>query len=206
MGETLRLEDACSELVDCVNRTAPETSEGGFFAVGTPAMRGNIINLAEARELSGETFRIWTRRLVPEEGDLLLAREAPVGPVVRIPSGGRLAAGQRTMHLRADGAVIDSRFMFYVLTSPRVQQELMALAMGSTVPHLRVADVKAFRLPVLPDLHQQRAIAGVLGALDDKIAVNDRVATSGDELAAALTLDAFSDEVVSLSAVASVTM
>ncbi len=102
MGNELTLAEVCDEIVDCVNRTAPEDLDGEYFAVGTPAMRGNVVNLSEARTITKETFVKWTRRLVPEPGDLLLAREAPVGPVIRIPEGGRYAAGQRTTHLRAN--------------------------------------------------------------------------------------------------------
>lgn len=178
----LTLADACIELVDCVNRTAPETSTGTYFAVGTPAMRGNSIDLSQARRISHETFARWTRRLVPEEGDILLAREAPVGPVVRVPSGGNIAAGQRTMHLRANPQVVHPRFLFYLLTSPTVQSQLLALAMGSTVPHLRVADVKAFSLPKLPPLAHQVAIQELLGALDDKIAFNEQLLSLVDQL------------------------
>ena len=175
MGENLTLQDVCKEIVDCVNRTAPEDPDGEFFAIGTPAMRGNKINLAEARRLSREVYDRWTRRLVPKGGDLLLAREAPVGPVVRIPDGGTYAAGQRTTHLRANPEMVDPRFLYYLLISPEVQQRILAGAMGSTVPHLRVADVKALPLPDLPNPKTQRGIAELLGALDDKISANDVV-------------------------------
>lgn len=177
MGETLTLSDVCEELVDCVHRTAPETPNGEYFAVGTPAMRGNAINFSEARRISRETFARWTRRLLPKEGDLLLAREAPVGPVVRMPSDGNIAAGQRTMHLRPDPAIVHPRYLFYILISSEFQNRISTLAMGSTVPHLRVADAKTLEMPSLPELSEQQAVADVLGALDDKIAANDRIAS-----------------------------
>lgn len=182
MGEFSTLESVCAEFVDCVNRTAPESYGGEYYAVGTPAMRGNVINLTEARRLSAETFERWTRRLRPIEGDLLIAREAPVGPVVRIPAGDCYAAGQRTTHLRADSAAIDPRYLYYLLISPNVQARLLAQAMGSTVPHLRVADLRTFELPVLPEMSQQSAIAEVLGALDDKIVANERIVVGLDDL------------------------
>lgn len=182
MHESLTLADVCEEIADCVNRTAPETVDGSFFAVGTPAMRGNVIDLSQARQISEETFKRWIRRLLPLEGDLLLAREAPVGPVVRIPAGGKVAAGQRTMHLRADPMIVHPRYLFYLLISPEVQSRLMALAMGSTVAHLRVAEVKAFTLPGLPSMKVQTGVQEVLGALDDKIAVNGRIANTYEEL------------------------
>lgn len=165
-------------------------------------MRGNVIDLGQARAVSKEVFDRWTRRMVPEEGDILLAREAPVGPVVRIPAGGRIAAGQRTTHLRADPEVIHPRYLYYLLISKPVQNAIAANSMGSTVPHLRVADVKALPLPPIPDLLMQGAIAEVLGALDDKIAANRVVVEIANELAAALVRSESANRVCSLDSVA----
>lgn len=145
-------------------------------------MRGNIIDESQARMVSAETFQAWTRRLTPRAGDLLLAREAPVGPVVIIPEGGNIGAGQRTTHLRANPSRIHNRFLYYALTAPATQERLIGRAMGSTVAHLRVADIKSFELPTLPPLPEQQAIAEVLGALDDKIAANTRLAATAEEL------------------------
>ena len=180
MSETLS--SVCSEIVDCVNRTAPETIDGAYLLVGTPAMRGNIIDETQARRVSEETFQIWTRRLEPQAGDLLLAREAPVGPVVIIPEGGHIGAGQRTTHLRANPSKVSNRYLYYLLTAPSTQQRLLGQAMGSTVAHLRVADLKSFALPTLPPLPEQQAVAEVLGALDDKIAANTALAAKAEEV------------------------
>ena len=179
------LSDVLLNFVDCVNRTAPESESGSFFAVGTPAMRGNTIDYSQARRIDRQTFDRWTRRLVPKEGDILLAREAPVGPVVRVPAGGHVAAGQRTLHLRANPARIDPQYLYYYLIWGRTQSRIMSLSMGSTVPHLRVADARTFDLDGLRPRTEQRAIAEVLGALDDKIAANRRVVELADELVSA---------------------
>lgn len=169
------LQEVCSYVVDCKNRTAPEDPTGEYFAVGTPAMRGNVINYAEARKINEATFAEWTARLLPEPGDILFAREAPVGPVVSVPPGGKVAAGQRTMLLRADPEKADSDFLRLYLSAPITQARVLALAHGSTTPHLRVADVRSF--PVnLPPLNDQKAIAEVLCALEDKIAANTKLA------------------------------
>ena len=62
------------------------------------------------------------------------------------------------------------------------QVRIAALAEGSTVAHLNVADVRTYALPALPELDQQRAIAEVLGALDDKIAANRKASECAGEL------------------------
>ena len=182
MDGTKTIEDICLQIVDCEHKTAPIDPSGQYFAVGTPAMRGNTINYEESRRISAETFALWTRRLLPQQGDLLFAREAPVGPLVRVPETGNVAPGQRTMLLRPDPAQVDSDFLFYLLTSSEQQERLISMAAGSTVAHLNVADVRAFRLPALPSMAEQRAIAEVLGALDDKIAANTKLAETIEQL------------------------
>lgn len=143
-------------------------------------MRGNIIILNEARRINDATFAEWTARLAPEPGDLLFAREAPVGPVIEIPEGISIAPGQRTMLLRADPSKANNRFLRYYLISPLVQARLHSLAHGSTVPHLRLPVIRNFEVE-LPELNEQQAIAQVLGAFDDKIAANTKLASTVDE-------------------------
>lgn len=169
------LDDLCLNIVDCLHKTAPINELGNYFAVGTPAMRGNNIDYSLARRIDDITFDEWTKRLRPRYGDLLLAREAPVGPVVRIPIEENVAPGQRTVLLRPDTAKVISDYLYYLLIAPEQQERLNQPVGGSTVAHLNVADVRSFRLPEVPSLMEQRRIAGVLGALDDKIESNLRV-------------------------------
>jgi len=184
------LESVCLNIVDCEHKTAPVDIDGEFFAVGTPAMRGHRINLGEARRISADTFTAWTRRMLPAEGDLLFAREAPVGPIVRIPKTANIAPGQRTVLLRPDPEQVDSNYLYYLFTSPLVQAKVQVKAEGSTVPHLNVADVRGFELPPLPSLPDQRAIAATLGALDDKIESNLRAAELAGNLLDAMAYGA----------------
>ena len=191
----MKLSDVCGAIVDCEHKTAPIDPAGRFFAVGTPAMRGNTIDYTQARRINAETFGAWTQRLKPRHGDLLLAREAPVGPVVSIPPEENVAPGQRTVLLRPNPTVCVARFLLYYLGTPATQGRLNDLAAGSTVAHLNVADVRSFEVH-LPDLATQTAIADVLGALDDKIAANERVVSSLDSLIRGLVSDLPSEESV----------
>ena len=176
------LDDLCLNIVDCLHKTAPINELGNYFAVGTPAMRGNSIDYSLARRIDDITFDEWTKRLRPRYGDLLLAREAPVGPVVRIPIEENVAPGQRTVLLRPDTAKVISDYLYYLLIAPEQQERLNQPVGGSTVAHLNVADVRSFRLPDVPSLMEQRRIAEVLGALDDKIESNQAVITRAEQL------------------------
>lgn len=63
---------------------------------------------------------------------------------------------------------------------------------GSTVERLALADIRKFRV-LLPPLPEQRAIASILGALDDKIELNRRMNATLESLARAIFKSWFVD-------------
>jgi len=144
-------------------------------------MRAGRIDYSTARPISAETFAVWTRRLRPRFGDLLLAREAPVGPVVRIPREENVAPGQRTVLIRPKQGV-DPGYLFALLSSKPMQARLKERSEGSTVAHLNVSEIRDLALPSLPTLDQQRDIAATLAALDDKVESNRRTINTCSEL------------------------
>ncbi|MFJ8991614.1 restriction endonuclease subunit S [Streptomyces sp. NPDC102279] len=181
----LTLADLCELVVDCKNRTPPEAAPGEQavgFAIGTPNIVNGRIRLSEAKPVSQGTFDIWTARATPREGDIILTREAPVGRVGRIEEGMNVCLGQRTMLLRPSKQYSDSRFLHYFLLSPTLQDLLQSQASGSTVAHLRLGQVRELKIPPVPEVEAQRRIGAVLGALDDKIAINERISAAAMEL------------------------
>ncbi len=175
MGETETLGALCSEIIDCEHKTAVLDPTGSAFSIGTVAMRAGRIDFSRAKRISEESYRSWTLRGIPEPGDLILAREAPVGEVVRVPPGVRVALGQRTVLLRPDPKRVLPRFLHFLLLGPQMQKRIQERGSGSTVAHLNVADIRTLSVPPLPAISAQRWIAGLLGALDDKIESNVRI-------------------------------
>ncbi len=202
------LGDLCSMVVDCKNRTPPEARQGEAFAfaIGTPNIVDGRIILTNAKRVDRATFDIWTARAVPQEGDVVLTREAPVGRVGRVSANMHICLGQRTMLLRANHSKADSRFLQYLLLGPTVQHALHSRASGSTVPHLRVDQVRELPLPTLPSVATQQAIGEMLGALDDKISINERVTVTSRSLGYALFTRAITmakPEVVDVASISS---
>lgn len=175
-----------ADLADCEHKTAPIDPRGEFYAVGTPAMAGNEISLLSARRISRETFEAWTRRMHPRPGDLLLAREAPIGPVVMIPPAANIAPGQRTVLVHPHPETVSPRYLHYLLLSPDTQARMLEIASGSTVPHLNVSDVHELELGTLPSMKIQCRVSRVLGSIDDKIAANRRIIALSDKLGTAI--------------------
>lgn len=109
---------------------------------------------------------------MPSRGDLILAREAPVGQVAYVDGGHPVCLGQRTVLIQIDTTRAEPRFLHFRLLAPDIQTWMQDRSSGSTVAHLNVADVRQIPLPQLPRLDEQRRIAGVLGAFDDLIDTN----------------------------------
>ncbi|WP_327171674.1 restriction endonuclease subunit S [Streptomyces sp. NBC_01336] len=183
-----RLGEVCIDVIDSEHKTAPRAPIGAEFAVsvGTPHIRSGRLHLEDAVPVDRETYSQWTARGIPEAGDLILTREAPVGQAGMIPAGTLVCLRQRTVLLKPDRRAVDGRFLLYLLVSPLMQERMHAGGVGSTVAHLNIKDVRSLELGRLPRVDDQRAIAGVLGALDDKVALNEQIAESSLELAQAL--------------------
>ena len=83
---------------------------------------------------------------------------------------------------------LDTKWAYYQLLT----QDINGLDSGSAIPSTRREDF--YSLPVqVPPLEEQRAIARVLGALDDKIELNRRMSETLEEMARALFRSWFVD-------------
>lgn len=165
--------DFCIEIVDCVNRTA-STVEGPtpYRMIRTTNVRDGFIDLSTTRYVDEPTYHRWTRRQVPQRGDIVLTREAPLGEVGLIRDDG-LFLGQRLVSYRANPKVANNRYLLYALLGSDLQAQIQAFGSGATVAHMRVPDAKKLLVP-MPPLHVQERIGSILSAYDDLIEVNRR--------------------------------
>ena len=160
--------DEIAMVIDCEHKTAPRVESSNFYSVRTPDISNGRIDYANCYRVDEDTYRMWTRRGLPEAGDIVLAREAPVGEVGLIQAGYNVCLGQRTVLIKVNQEIADSGYLTFYLCAPPVKQELKEQSGGSVVSHLNMKDIRAFSIN-LPDLPEQRAIASVLSSLDAKI-------------------------------------
>jgi type I restriction enzyme S subunit len=174
--EVVTATDACELVVDCKNRTPPVVPDSDFAVVRTPNVRNGQFVLDELRFTDEESYRSWTARAVPQLGDIMITREAPLGEVCAVPPNRKVCLGQRMMLYRPSPARTSSSYLLYSLMSETVRESLFRKIGGSTVGHAKVDDIRFLQLP-LPPLPEQHAIAtalsdvdGLLGGLDRLIA------------------------------------
>lgn len=147
-------------ITDCEHKTAPTAGEHEVVAghvVGTPAIRDGRLIHAEARPVNASTFAKWTSRRLPQEGDVVLTREAPVGQAALIrEEDGPLCLGQRTVLLSPDERC-DPAFLLAVLMSPAYQEWMRVASVSQTVNRINVKRLGQMPVPAVP-IDEQRAI------------------------------------------------
>ncbi len=89
---------------------------------------------------------------------------------------------------------IDGLFLYYVITQEKITETLQAIAeqATSTYPSIKPSDIADLEIP-LPPLVTQKKIVRVLGALDDKIELNNQINHNLEEQAKVLFKSWFVD-------------
>jgi type I restriction enzyme S subunit len=130
------------------------------------------------------------RRFSVHVGDLLFARRSMIGTG---PSQCSLvcAAEDSTvfessiLRVRSDPNIVFGEFLFYFFWSPRGKHEIESIGRHGPISGITGKDLQTLWVPT-PPLPEQRAIASVLGSLDDKIDLNRRMNQTLEEIARAL--------------------
>ena len=104
-----------------------------------------------------------------------------------VPTSARAVASTEFLVLRPRN-LVDRRFLRFLCLAPTIRSEMEARVTGTSGSHQRVRPEDALAIPVeIPvDLSEQRAIAHILGTLDDKIEVNRRMSQTLEAMARAL--------------------
>ncbi len=166
--EVVALKRLLTQLIDCEHKTAPSVSAGDHYVVRTTAVRAGTIHWDGTYCTDGASYMEWTRRGVPQVGDVIFTREAPAGEACLVPGGRRVCLGQRTVLLRPRPTLYDPAFLVHMIYGGPPRIHVQAASQGSTVGHFNVDDIG--RMPVLaPPLKEQGAIVQVLKGHTDGI-------------------------------------
>jgi type I restriction enzyme S subunit len=186
---TLPLEDCMAAIIDYRGKS-PEKTTFGVPLVTAKIVKGGRIEKPE-EFIAEADFDDWMRRGMPKPGDVVMTTEAPLGEVAQL-DGRKVALAQRVITLRGKPDVLDNTFLKFLLQSNPVQEELRSRGTGTTVVGIRQSELRKVSL-TLPPLAEQKGIAAVLGALDDKIELNRRMNATLEAMARALFQSWFVD-------------
>lgn len=184
--------DVC-EVFDGPHATPPQSNDGPIY-LGIPSIRSDgSIDYENSKRISYENYPKWTKRVTPQENDVVFSYEANLESYARIPAGFEGCLGRRMAIMRPDPSAIDARFLYYYTQSPAWKAVIASrTVLGATVNRIPIATFPEFPLR-LPSLPAQQRIAGVLSAYDKLIENNRRQIKLLEEAAQRLYKEWFVD-------------
>jgi len=122
-----------------------------------------------------------------QRGDFVLTTRGTVGNIAfydkSIPfENMRINSG---MVILRNGTDFDSKYLFQLLKSLVIKNQIIELTTGSAQPQLPIRDINFLKL-VKPPLREQCRIAEILSSLDDKIELNRKINANLEKLASTL--------------------
>ena len=178
----MKLLDICEAIVDCPHSTAKDEGKG-YPLIRTPNIGKGRLKFDGVHRVSEQVYNQRNERAVPQAGDLILARKAPVGNVAIIRQGQQVCLGQRTVLIKPNKKYVDPDFLVYYLLSPELQHKLLSSSNGATVSHLNMSSIRSLEVQV-PGIDVQKRIGAILARIDDKIELNAAINENLQPLAA----------------------
>ena len=182
-----------SEIGTVVGGATPSTSVSSYYGGDIPWLtpkdlsnfQDRYIEKGE-RNITQEGLDSCSAQLLPAN-TVLFSSRAPIGYVAIAKNPIATNQGFKSI---IPNEKVDSLFLYYILKYNKDRIE--AMGSGTTFKEVSGAVMKNVEIP-LPSLEEQRRIAGILGAIDDKIENNRRINTNLELQAQALYKQWFVD-------------
>ena len=164
------LDKICSKVTDGSHQS-PKSFNGGLPMLSVKDMRGLGFDIENSKKISASDFnKLAKQGCKPEINDVLIAKDGSVLKHMFLVKEEINAVLLSSIAIvRPIVQKISPSFLVYTLINPRFKKYILNnFLSGSGVPRIVLKDFKKIEL-LLPPLPEQKAIAKVLTAFDDKI-------------------------------------
>ncbi len=190
--KTIRIGNACS-----INSDSYSPKEKWDFAnyLDTGNITDNRIDTIQYIEIKVEKLPSRAKRKVKQNSivySTVRPNQRHFGIIKTIPEHFLVSTGFAVIDVNAD--ILNADFLYYLLTQSAVVEGLHAIAEQSTsaYPSIKPSDIENLIIDI-PNLITQDKIAGVLSAIDDKIALNTAINENLEQQAQAIFKDLIAD-------------
>jgi len=184
--------------INITKGTTPTTLGGHFVDQGISFIKVESINddgRIESNKLAyiDESTNMLLSRSILQKDDILFTIAGTIGRVALIPKNILPAnVNQAVAIVRPNQKVVLPRFLFYALRDDSRVRQAQTRVVQSVQANFSLGELSSLEIP-LPPFPEQRAIAHILGTLEDKIELNRRMNKTLEEMARALFKSWFVD-------------
>jgi len=168
-----------------------------FRKEGVPIIRGNnlTINIEGGRYIDEDYIfldpkifeELKKSEALPE--DIIITARGTIGQTGIIPKNSKypkyvLSANQ--LRFRIDKSKADPLFVYYQISSKTMTQQMKNLSVNVGVPNFNLTTARSLELFIPEDINEQKRIADILSAFDEKIELNNKINQILEEMAQAI--------------------
>ena len=179
-----------ADVRDGTHESPKEVLGRGFPLVTSRHIHNGKVDLSNTYKISETDFIDINKRSKVDQGDILISMIGTVGQLAYIAEKPLYAIKNVGLIKPFDKCI--SKYIFYYLISPFAQAEISTRLKGTTQQYLSLGELRNFPI-YLPPIEEQKRIAGVLGAFDDKIELLQKQNTTLENMAKALFKSWFVD-------------
>ena len=141
--EKSKIKDVCKGIYDGPHATPPPSDTGGIFLGISNITDGGHLDLTKVRYINKKDLPKWTKRVVPQSGDIVFSYEATLGLYAIIPSDFYGCLGRRMALIRPNEEIVRGKYLYYYFLSP----EWQAIIQENTVVGATVDRIPLIKFP-----------------------------------------------------------
>ena len=165
--DTLPIHKVYSGFFDGPHATPKPSDEGPVFLGIKNVTESGELDLTDIRHIAEDDFQQWTRRVVPEFGDIVFSYEATLYRYAIINRGFRGCLGRRLALIRPNQEKIDAYILLRCLLSDEFRREVQSKVIsGATVDRIPLVTFPNFMIRV-PNRKLQERIGPTIRACEE---------------------------------------
>lgn len=184
------LENCVNDIIDYRGKTPKKlkgewNEKGTFRAVSAKNIKNmQLVNLESLKKVDNELYKKWMKKEV-SKNDILLTSEAPLGESLFWDSDEKIVLSQRVFGLKPNTDIVNPKYLFAYLQTPKFKHELTSRESGTTVTGIRRKELEKTIIEV-PSQNIQKFIGDLFYITNKKIKNNQNIIANLEEISQTL--------------------
>ena len=166
--------DLIEKIIDFRGKTPKKlkstwSTKGHIALSALNVKQGYVDKNASVHFGNDDLYKIWMTGNELYQGQVLLTTEAPVGNVAQVPDNEKYILSQRVIALVPNEKLITNDFLAFILSTPRVQNDLQRLATGGTAQGISQRSLKHLKITIPKNLENQIRITNIVNNINENL-------------------------------------
>jgi len=174
--EVCGLSELCSQIVDGVHHTPSYVESGVPFVTVRNLTSGFGINFSDTNKITARDHQIFSRRVLPKVGDVLVSKDGTLGVSRIVPEGHpEFSIFVSVAVLRPVEAIVRPEIVHSFFDRGAFETQLGGLSAGTGLKHIHLEHFRKFELAVPPMSEQLRILELSSSVTKDLVISNSRL-------------------------------